>query len=116
MKASALFVIDADPRASGRPAEAVRIAAGVGVWKRIEVSVYLRGSAVLILGEETDDLLDSDNYERYLPLLAGLGRPILVQQGAVHLGRLGESAWPFQEISDAALAQIAAEQSQVIRF
>jgi sulfur relay (sulfurtransferase) DsrF/TusC family protein len=116
MNSSALFVIDTDPRASGRPAEAVRIAAGVGVWKRIDVAVYLRDAAVLILGENTDELVDSENYTRYLPVLEELGGPIYVQKGASCLARLGQSALPFQEISDAALAQLAAERPQVIRF
>ncbi len=116
MKSSALFVIDTDPRASGRPAEALRIAAGVGVWKRVDVAVYLRGAAVLVLGENTDELADQENYARYLPLLRELGRPIYVQEGAPGLARLGQDALPFQQISDAALAQLASEQSQVIRF
>jgi hypothetical protein len=116
MNPSALFVIDADPRASGRPAEAVRIAAGIGVWKSIDMAVYLRGAAVLVLAEDTDDLVDQENYARYLPTLGELGRPIYVQEGAPCLAGLGQSALPFQEISDTALAQLAAKQSQVIRF
>ena len=116
MNSSALFVIDADPRTSGRPAEAVRIAAGVGVWKRIDVAVYLRDAAVLILGENTEDLVDQDNYARYLPLLGELGRPIYIQQGASCLGQLGQAVLSYQEISDSRLAPLAAERSQVLRF
>jgi hypothetical protein len=116
MKTSALFVIDSDPRTSGRPAEAVRIAAGVAVWKSIDVAVYLRDAAVLILGENTDEFPDQDSYARYLPILGELGRPIYVAQGAAGLTRLGHSALPFQEISDTALAQLAAGCSQVLRF
>jgi sulfur relay (sulfurtransferase) DsrF/TusC family protein len=116
VNSSALFVIDADPRASGRPAEAVRIAAGVAVWKKIDVAVYLRDAAVLLLGEYTDELVDEENYARFLPVLGELGCPIYVQKGNSCLSRLGQSAMPFQEISDAALAELAAERSQVIRF
>jgi hypothetical protein len=116
MNSSALFVIDTDPRASGRPAEAVRIAAGVGVWKRIDVAVYLRAAAILILGENTDELADQEYYARYLPLLGEPGRVIYVQKGASCLAGLGQSSLPFQEISDTELAQLAAERSQVLRF
>jgi hypothetical protein len=116
MKSSALFVIDADPRTSGRPAEAVRIAAGVAVWKRIDVTMYLRAAAVLILGEDLDELVDQDSFARHLPILGESGRSIYVQEGAPYLARLGQCALPFQEISDSALAQLAAERSQVIRF
>jgi hypothetical protein len=111
MNRGALFVIDTDPRTGGRAAEAVRIAAGVAVWKRIDVAVYLRGAAVLVLGENTDDLADAENYARYLPLLGESGRPICVQEGSPFLAHLGQSALPYLEISDAALAQLA-----VIRF
>ena len=116
MNSSALFVIDTDPRASGRPAEAVRIAAGVGVWRRIDVAVYLRDAAVLILGENTDELVDQENYTRYLPVLGELGHPIYVQKLASCLALLGQSTLPFQEISDAVLARLAVQRSQVIRF
>jgi hypothetical protein len=116
MNSSALFVIDSDPRLSGRPAEAVRIAAGIAVWKRVEVAVYLRDAAALILGEETDDLADSDNFGRYLPILEELGCPIYVRQGAAELRQLGQSATPFKEISDETLAEMAAQRAQVLRF
>jgi hypothetical protein len=116
MKSSALFVIDSDPRISGRPAEAVRIAAGVAPWKRVDVSVYLRDAAVLMLGEETADLRDSDHFTRYLPILVELGRPIYVRRGAPELARLGQSPLQFQEISDDTLARLAAECRQVLRF
>ncbi len=116
INSSALFVIDSDPRKSARPAEAVRIAAGVAVWKKIDVTVYLRDAAILVLGEDTDELVDHENFARYLPVLGESGRPIYVQEGSPWLGRLGQSALPFEEISDGGLAQLALERSQVIRF
>ena len=32
-----LVIIETDPRTSARPAEAIRIAAGIGVWKKTDV-------------------------------------------------------------------------------
>lgn len=116
MNTSALFIIDTDPHASGRAAEAVRIAAGIGVWKKINVALYLRAAAILILAEYTDDLVDEENYTRYLPILGEFGRPIYVQKGASTLSQLGQSVLPFQEISDPELAQMAAKHSCVLRF
>ncbi|MGA2173858.1 MAG: hypothetical protein ABSH38_02635 [Verrucomicrobiota bacterium] len=116
MNPTALFLITEDPRASGRPAEAVRLAAGVGAWKKVQVSVYLRGAAVLVLAENTEELVDEENYARYLPVLGEAGRPVYVQQGAPGLARLGQAALPFEEISDAQLADLAASRSCVIRF
>ncbi|HEY3855529.1 MAG TPA: hypothetical protein VGO67_14155 [Verrucomicrobiae bacterium] len=116
MTRSILFVISDDPRVSGRPAEAIRIAAGIGQWDKVDVSVYLRDAAVLILGENTVEMVDSDNYERYLPLLAKAHRPIYAQSGALSLNRMEKGSFAFREISDVELAQLAAHHAQVIRF
>jgi len=116
MNSQALFVIESDPRRSGRPAEAVRIAAGVGAWRKVEVAVYLRGTAVLVLGEEAEALIDGENYAQYLPVLGESGQPVYVQKGASALGQLGEAALPFEEISDEQLASMAAACGSVLRF
>jgi hypothetical protein len=116
MSFTALIVITEDPRASGRPAEAVRIAAGVSAWKKVKVALYLRGEAVAVLGEETEGFVDEENYERYLPLLAEGGVPMYVQKSAAALASLGDSALPFEEISDAQLAALAAARNCVLRF
>lgn len=111
-----LFIITSDPRTSGKPAEAIRIAAGVSAWKKTEVSVYLRDAAVLALGEDTSDLVNEDNYTRYLPMLAEQSRPVYVQKQNPALSRLGETSVKFETITDADLAKISAEQEYVLRF
>ena len=116
MNSNALFIIESDPRRSGRPAEAVRIAAGVGAWREVKVAVYLRGAAVLVLGEEAEALMDGENYAQYLPVLGESARSVYVQQGATALGQLGEPALPFEEISDEQLASMAAACGSVLRF
>ncbi len=116
MKSSALIIITGDPRSSAQPAEAVRIAAGVGTWKRADISVYLRGPAVLALSEYVDEFVDEDNYSRYFPIVAEFGRPIYVQRGAALLGEIWESPLKFEEIDDAQLAQLAAASTYVLRF
>src|SRR5271166_365022 len=116
MSASALFFIQSDPRRSGRPAEAVRIAAGVSAWKKVDVAVYLRGLAVLVLSEQAEALPDGEDYARYLPMLRELGRPVYVQKGAAALRELGPAAMPFEEISDEQLAVLAAGRACVLRF
>jgi hypothetical protein len=116
MKPSALFIIESDPRASGRPAEAVRIAAGVGAWRKVEVAVYVRAAAALVLGEEAEALVDGENYARYLPILRDLGRPVYAQKGAGALSELGQAACPFEEVTDEQLAAMAADCRCVLRF
>ena len=116
MKPSALFIITGDPRTSAKPAEAIRIAAGVGTWKKADITLYLRGPAVLALSEFVDELIDEDNFSRYLPIVGEFGRPIYVQLGATELTELGEAPLAFEEIDDARLAQLAAASRHVIRF
>ncbi len=116
MKPRALFIVTGDPRSSAKPAEAIRIAAGVGTWKKTDVTVYLRGPAVLALSEFVDEFIDEDNYSRYFPIVGEFGRPIYVQRGAALLGEIGESPLKFEEVDDAQLAKLAAESNYVLRF
>jgi hypothetical protein len=118
MSFRALFVLAEDPRTSGRPVEALRMAAGVRVWQKMEVTLYLRGPSVLLLGENGEDLglVDAENCARCFPLLREEKVPIYVQQGAADLARLGQAALPFAEISDSVLAEMAAEHNSVLYF
>jgi sulfur relay (sulfurtransferase) DsrF/TusC family protein len=111
-----LFIITSDPRKSAKPAEAIRIAAGVSAWKKTHVSVYLRDAAVLALNEDPSDLINEDNYTRYLPMLAELGEPIYVEKSNPHLAELGDSPVKSEPITDKALAELAAKQTYVFRF
>ncbi len=116
MKPKALFIIGGDPRISARPAEAIRIAAGVGTWKKIDVRVYLEGAAVLALSEFPDELMDEDNYTRYFPIVGEWGHPVLVEQGAPLLKEIGDSPLRHEEITLDSLASLAAESQFVLRF
>src|SRR5436190_24401454 len=111
-----LFIITSDPRRSGKPAEAIRIAAGVSAWKKTDISVYLRDDAILALGEDTADLLNEDNYTRYLPMLAENKCPIYVQKNNQRSSELGESPVKTEQIDDTDLAKLAAKQNYVLRF
>jgi hypothetical protein len=116
MKPSLLFLVTGDPRQSGRPAEAIRIAAGVGAWKKVDTILYFQGAAVLALSEFTDELCDEENFTRYLPIVREWGRPVYVQRDAPLLGELGEPTVPFEPIDEEQLARLAAGCSSVLRF
>jgi hypothetical protein len=100
MERRVLFIIESDPRVSHRPAEAVRIAAGVAVWKQVEMSLYFRGSAALALGENADELVDGDYFRRFLPLLREADARIVTSG----------------EMTRGELANLAATQTTVTRF
>jgi hypothetical protein len=64
-----LILIGADPRTSSRPAEAVRIGAGLGAWQKVRVSVYFHGPAVACLTEFPETLEEGRLIEQYLPMI-----------------------------------------------
>jgi hypothetical protein len=107
-----LFIISSDPRASHRPAEAIRIAAGTGAWARAEVNVCLIGPATLMLGESEEALKDADQFSACLPILREARRPIYL---------LSETKSPtddsaVQEISLRELSRLALQHDVVARF
>lgn len=116
MPRTALFIVNSDPRTSPRPAEAIRIAAGIGAWKRVEVTLVLSQAAALALREFPDDLQDEDNFTRYLPILREWGRPVYVETGAPFLEDLGETPVPYERITISQLAAMAAASNCVLRF
>ncbi len=100
MKPRLLFIIDSDPRTSPRPAEAVRIAAGISAWKKVHVDVCLRGPAELIAGEDAEFLIDGDNLSEHLRLVTDSG-------GAIRTP---------QNLSDEELAKLAAASTTLLHF
>src|SRR5436309_2458396 len=116
MAPSVLFLVSDDPRTSPRPAEAVRIAAGVGTWKNVEITVCLCGLAVRALAENADDLVDGEHFTRYWPMVCESGRPLYVETGAPLLEELGRPLARFERISAAQLAGLAARSDYVVRF
>ncbi len=116
MNPNALFIVTSDPRVSHRAAEAIRMAAGISAWKKANITVYLRGAAILALGEWVDDLVHDDDYTRYLPILRDPKHPILVEAGSPYLSELGEATMPFEPITDDVLGSVAAQSQYVLRF
>ena len=116
MTHAVLFVVTADPRTSPRPAEAVRIAAGVGAWKKIAVTVYLWGAAVLALSEYPDELTDGDHFRQYLPLVTESGGLVCAQRGAPLLDQIGQAPVDFREIGPGDLASVAAKNDYILRM
>jgi hypothetical protein len=111
-----LFIIQSDPRTSHRPAEAIRIAAGVGTWKKADISIYLAGPAVLALGEYVDELVDEDNFTRYFPIVKDFKNPVYVEKGNSFLNELGDSPFKYKELDTHELAALCLEQNSVLNF
>jgi len=116
MTRTILFLVTGDPRTSPRPAEAIRIAAGVDAWRRAEVAVYLRGPAVQMLGEWPEDLVDGDNFVRYLPMLGERDRPLYLQKDALRLAGMDAPRLKVAELDDRQLAELAIRSDCLLRF
>jgi hypothetical protein len=84
-------VISDDPCKTHRPVEALRIALGLCAGEH-ETTVVLLGRAPLLLTEETDDVIDVDILEKYLPSLSQLRVPFMVERGSFDKPLRGEFA------------------------
>ena len=112
-----LIIIETDPRTSPRPAEAIRIAAGIGVWKKTDVTLVLRGPvAGYSLQEYADELVDEDNFSRYLPLVAEAPRPIYLEDSFTDVAALDGSPWKYEVIPATKTAELVRTHDYLIRL
>lgn len=74
---SIAVVIREDPCLSHRPVEALRIALGLAAGEN-PLTVLLIGQAVQLLAEDTDDIVDVDILEKYLPSFRQLAIPFVL--------------------------------------
>jgi sulfur relay (sulfurtransferase) DsrF/TusC family protein len=77
MASTISVVVRDDPRKSHRPVEALRIALGLAAGDH-DVTVVLLGDAPLLLTGDTDDIVDVDILEKYLPSFQQLAIPFVV--------------------------------------
>ncbi|HXV68670.1 MAG TPA: hypothetical protein VD738_07065 [Nitrospira sp.] len=70
-------VIQEDPRKTHRPVEALRIALGLAAGTH-KTTVILLGEAARLLSQNTDDIVDVDILEQYLPSLDHLEIPFIL--------------------------------------
>ena len=75
-------VISEDPCVTARPVEALRIALGLCAGDH-ETIVVLLGRAPLLLMKDTDEIIDVDILEKYLPSFKHLSIPFIVEDGTV---------------------------------
>ena len=77
-----VVVISVDPRVSHRANEAMRIGLGVTAGEN-DVTFVLTGSAVHLLDEDTDELVDGDDIAKFRAALRSLDIPFHVEASAV---------------------------------
>ena len=78
MAKNVAVIIQEDPRKTHRPVEALRIALGLVAGSHA-TTVVLLGEAVRLLSEDTDDIIDVDILEKYLPSIEQLEMPFVLE-------------------------------------
>src|SRR5215208_2960420 len=78
MAKNVAVIIKEDPRHTHRPVEALRIALGLVAGEH-QTTVVLLGEAVRLISEETDDVVDVEILEKYLPSIEQLQIPFVVE-------------------------------------
>ena len=73
-------VISEDPCVTARPVEALRIALGLCAGDH-EMTVVLLGRSSLLLRKDTEEIVDVDVLEKYLPSFKHLSVPFIVEPG-----------------------------------
>jgi sulfur relay (sulfurtransferase) DsrF/TusC family protein len=73
-------VISEDPCVTARPVEALRIALGLCAGDH-EMTVVLLGRSSLLLMKDTEEIVDVDVLEKYLPSFKHLSVPFIVEPG-----------------------------------
>jgi hypothetical protein len=77
-----VVLISADPRASHRAFEAMRIGIGIVAGEN-DVTFVLTGAAAHLLDDDTDELVDGDEIARFRTSLKTLGIAFHVEASAV---------------------------------
>ena len=75
--ASIALIIRTNPLTSAVPVEALRIALGLAAGEN-PITVILMGPAVSLLAEESDDIIDVEILEKYLPSFEHLQIPFIL--------------------------------------
>jgi len=78
---SIVVVIQEDPLHTHRAVEALRIALGLSTGGN-PLSIVLLGEAPLLLADNTDNVVDAEILEKYLPSIKQLETPFLLPMGS----------------------------------
>ena len=110
-----VFLIRSNPIDSHRPAEAVRIAAGLGIGNS-PIKIVLSGEAPHILSSDEEDLTDIEIIEKFLPLITEMDIPIYVDKGSLSNINLKNSPYKFRIIDAEEASELLAGGHYVFVF
>ncbi len=111
-----LLIISGDPRSSHRPAEALRVAAGLLAWRQIDLQVCLCGPAGRLLDDAPGTLVDEEEIARCLPVVTGEPGRLSVEEALTPVSKPGQFAPSIGTLNRLQLAELAAQCDSVLRF
>lgn len=114
MPPTVVVAIREDPRKSGRPVEALRIALGLATGDN-PLTVVLLGEAVLLLADDDDGIVDGDILEKYLPSIKQMEIPVVVPQGSVAAKDL-DTSFQLREASLEDMRSLVASADRALVF
>lgn len=109
-----MIIISGDPRRSHRPAEAVRVAAGLAEIGMIPIRVCFRSAAGLILSQAPNEFIDGDVIEKYLPKLDKCAKGIYADAPDFFLS--GRARIPYERIGVSELERLIRSEKRIIEF
>lgn len=110
-----IFLIRSNPCESHKPAEAIRIAAGLGTGKNF-IKMIFSGESPRILSPDEEDLIDIEIIEKFLPLLKEWNIPLYVDKSSIADIELINSPYSFRIIDTEETPEILAEGHLVFIF
>jgi len=110
-----IFLIRSNPSESHRPAEAIRIAAGLGTGNN-SIKVILSGESVRILSPDEDDLEDIDIIEKFLPIIKDWEIPLYVEKGSLTGIDLKGSPYAFRIVDNDEMSEVLAGGHSIFVF
>ena len=117
IKRPIVMLITENPFQTHRPAEALRIALGLGSGGDIIVTVILRGEAARLLTDDVEEACDGEELaEHYLPVFREWGTTFLVDEAATRYLDNGRTDFPFTVLSEADIATALANAGRVMIF
>ncbi len=97
MNPSVLIIIKSDPQLSHRPVEAIRMGLGFHGGD-LPVTFALLGEAPRLLGPDSEDLVDGEILQKYLPTLGELGQVFHVEGSAAGEAYLEDSDYEIKPV------------------
>jgi len=115
-KARMLIIIDSDPRTSPRPAEAMRVAGGMGVWEQVQVNVVLRHAASWVCAPDTSELKGAQMFKQFIGMVRESGGEVFVQADVETMQVLHGDMLMKRNLKDKKLVELAAGADLLLRF